>query len=74
MNFVLIITNKNAIEQDIPLIGLNLHAHGMNDVLAFSGDYKLMEFYTLETSLCVNIIPTDNVAYFINGAIPINSL
>lgn len=74
MNFVLNINNKNAIEQNIPLIELNIHTHGMYDILAFSGDYKLMEFYTSDTSLCVNIIPTDNVSYFINGVISINSL
>lgn len=74
MNFVLNITNCNAIEQNIPLIELNLRSDEKNDVLAFSADHKLMEFYTLETSLCVNIMPTENVAYFINGVISINSL
>ena len=74
MNFALNITNYNAIEQDMALIELNLHAHGMNDILAFSYDNRLIEFYTLDTSLCANILPTGNITYFITGVIPINSL
>ena len=74
MNFVLNIANYNAIEQFAPLVELNLHAHGMNDILAFSGGNKLMEFYTSDTSLLANIQPKENAAYFITGVIPIDSL
>ena len=75
LNFALNITNCNAIEQNMALIELNLHAHGMSDILAFSyANSNLIEFYTSDTSLCVNVQPTENIAYFVTGVIPINSL
>ena len=74
LNLVLNIKNYNAIEQHAPLMELNLHAQGMNDILAFSNGNKLMEFYTSNTSLCANITPTENTAYFITGVIPIDKL
>ena len=74
LNLALNITNYSAIEQDMALIELNLHAQGMNDILAFSYDNRLIEFYTLDTSLCANVLPTGNISYFMTGVIPINSL